>query len=135
MTWFAFQGSRADMNLSGVLEKQAIALGFHGYATQAQADANKNSVNVIQGPELDALEDSYSLGGGSGGITGADSPIIVPNQSAASTAGRDILGNVAVGNWFLRIGEIVFGVVLVGVGVAKLTGASNAISKAVRMTP
>lgn len=135
MTWFSFQGNRRDMNLSGVLEKQAAALGFHGYATQSQADANKNSVNLIQAPELDAIENSYSIGGGSGGITGADSPVPVPNQSAPGTLGRDILGNVAVGNWFLRIGEILFGIVLAGVGIARLTGVSNAVSKAVRMAP
>jgi hypothetical protein len=31
--------------------------------------------------------------------------------------------------WILRIGEIVLGVVLIGVGLAKLTGTSNAIAK------
>lgn len=32
-------------------------------------------------------------------------------------------------NWILRIGEIILGVVLIGVGVAKLTGVDNYVMK------
>lgn len=35
--------------------------------------------------------------------------------------------------WFLRIGEVILGVVLIAVGLAKLTGTSNAIAKAVKV--
>jgi hypothetical protein len=44
----------------------------------------------------------------------------------------DLLGSFNLGSWFLRIAEILLGLVLVGVGVAKLTGASNFISTAVK---
>lgn len=44
-------------------------------------------------------------------------------------------GIVNAGNWVIRIAEIVLGVVLIGVGVAKLTGATNAIAKIARVTP
>jgi len=49
-----------------------------------------------------------------------------------SQAVTDALGGFNVGNWFLRIGEILLGLVLVGVGIARLTGAQNAISKIVK---
>jgi hypothetical protein len=40
----------------------------------------------------------------------------------------DLFGQFNAGNWFIRISEILLGIVLIGVGVAKLTGAPNAIS-------
>ncbi len=50
---------------------------------------------------------------------------------AGATA--DILGipggQINAGNWLIRVGEIVLGIVLIGVGVAKLTGATNVVSK------
>lgn len=55
-------------------------------------------------------------------------------DSAEATA--DILGfgggTINVQNWFIRIGEILLGIVLIGVGVAKLTGTTNAISSLVK---
>jgi hypothetical protein len=64
---------------------------------------------------------------------GVAGPPGVPNESLGSQA-----ASVATGgpggmnwqNWILRIGEILLGVTLIGVGVAKLTGAENVISKA-----
>ena len=44
----------------------------------------------------------------------------------------DTLGNFNLSSWFLRIGEILLGLVLVGVGIARITGAQNIISQAVR---
>lgn len=44
----------------------------------------------------------------------------------------NVLGGFNIGNWFIRIGEILLGLVLVGVGIARLTGAQNAISKIVK---
>lgn len=38
-------------------------------------------------------------------------------------------GQIDAGNWIIRIAEILVGIVLIGVGVAKLTGTGNAISK------
>lgn len=35
--------------------------------------------------------------------------------------------------WILRIGEILLGVVLIGVAIAKLSGTTNAIAKAVKV--
>ncbi len=35
--------------------------------------------------------------------------------------------------WILRIGEIILGVVLIGVGLAKLTGTTNVVSKVLKV--
>jgi hypothetical protein len=44
----------------------------------------------------------------------------------------DALGGFNLEAWFMRIGEILLGLVLVGVGIARITGAQNAISKIVK---
>lgn len=43
------------------------------------------------------------------------------------------LSNIDIQSWLIRIGEILLGIVLLGVGVAKLTNSPNVISKAVKM--
>lgn len=45
----------------------------------------------------------------------------------------DPLGKLNLGGWFIRIGEIVLGIVLIGVGVARLTGVTNVISKVAKV--
>lgn len=47
----------------------------------------------------------------------------------------DTFHGLNLGNLLVRLGEIILGVVLVGVGVAKVTGTANVVSKAVRMIP
>ena len=48
-------------------------------------------------------------------------------------ASQDIMHGFNFGNIILRVGEILLGIVLIGVGVAKLTGTANVVSKAVKM--
>jgi hypothetical protein len=44
----------------------------------------------------------------------------------------DQLGNIDLTSWFIRVGEILLGIVLIGVGIAKLTGTTNAVSNLVK---
>lgn len=41
----------------------------------------------------------------------------------------NIIGGVDIVSWLIRIGEIILGIVLIGVGVAKLTGTTNAVAR------
>jgi len=52
----------------------------------------------------------------------------IPSEAVGSAV-TDQLGQLNLGAWFIRIGEVVLGIVLIGVGLAKLTGTTNAISK------
>jgi len=60
----------------------------------------------------------------------------------AVEAGQSQL-NTAVGafkglnleTWFVRIGEILLGIVLIGVGLAKITGTANIVSTALKVVP
>lgn len=45
---------------------------------------------------------------------------------------EDTFKGLNLGGWVLRVGEILLGLVLIGVGVAKLSGTTNVISKAVK---
>lgn len=51
-------------------------------------------------------------------------------QAIGATFGKfDIFNGINFGNWLMRGGEILIGLVLIGVGVAKITGTQNIISK------
>jgi len=52
----------------------------------------------------------------------------LPGETVGNAV-ADQLGQLNLGAWFIRIGEVLLGIVLIGVGLAKLTGATNAISK------
>ena len=72
--WFAFQGLEGGqaVNLSGSDEAEAIAAGFHGYATQAQAQANLDlSVHI------EIQEDNYWRLLGKAAITLGGDPVTI----------------------------------------------------------
>lgn len=66
------------------------------------------------------------------GIGNDPSPATAVGVGGAVGTAVDKLGGFNIGAWFLRIGEILLGLVLVGVGVARITGAANFISSAVK---
>lgn len=58
-------------------------------------------------------------------------------DNAGSSAGDVVTNKLGLSNenitaWMVRIGEILLGIVLVGVGIAKLTGTTNVVAKAVK---
>lgn len=93
------------------------------FASEAQAKAWKPGPISI-GDWVGAGIAGVMLGGGN-----------VPNPKAAVGAGMavgtavDQIGSFLTANWFLRIGEILLGVVLVGVGIARITGVQNFVSQ------
>lgn len=54
-------------------------------------------------------------------------------DNAVDSAGDRILGKYNLDGWFIRIGEILLGLILIGVGLAKLTGTTNFIAKAAKV--
>lgn len=57
------------------------------------------------------------------------------NVSPTGTSGLSSGLSLDLGPWVLRGGEIALGIMLIGVGVAKLTGAENAVSKLPKVIP
>jgi hypothetical protein len=56
-------------------------------------------------------------------------------KRAVTAAGNDTLNNILgplfQANIWIRVGEVLFGFILVGIGLAHLTGANNFVAKAV----
>lgn len=100
---------------------RATGLGWHGpFKTKEDAlayyTANKNAHPDWKAPAgvIDNVKNAVQVEGDA--LTGG-----------GVSAVTDPLGKFNLGGWFLRIGEILIGLVLVGVGLAKLTGTTNFI--------
>lgn len=147
MTWFAWKGYNGGkaVDIAGTQEKQAVILGFHGYATQAQAQANPNDVaGLIPDPILGAAQEEfvnaiiadYGFAKKAGEQPGGpNANILNPVNDAKgdlSYAKNTIPGLAQIGDFFsrlteantwLRIGEGILGIVLIAIGIARLTNA------------
>jgi hypothetical protein len=138
VTWFAFKGY-PTISLAGIQEKQAVSLGFHGYATMAQAVQHPNSVNVLQKVTLNILEADYKQalkGGQQPG--GPDSNLANPANdigAAANLAGVGAIGDffnrITEPNTWLRVGEVVVGLLILYIGL-KATTAQTPVGNAVK---
>lgn len=120
MTWFCFPGGWGCYDLNGIDEKQLVATGAHGYGTEADAQKNVNaSPNGIQAGLLQTFKVASLLPVGAG-VSG---DLSTPN----STGGiGGALANFFGGNqsgWLLRTVEILLGLALVAVGIARITRA------------
>jgi hypothetical protein len=92
VTWFAFHGY-PTIDLAGSQEKEATSIGFHGYSTQAEAEANPNSVNIVQAPILNMLETDYSYAVRAHEQPGGNHATLTPGNVLAGTG--DAAGNYA----------------------------------------
>lgn len=157
MTWFAFQGlnNGKAVNLAGSQEKLAVSEGFNGYATEAQAEKNPNSVNFLTEvfakgwiKDYNAAVKQQSQPGGknnvltpSGAIGAAASGGLSTLGSAFSGIGGDIgnaigsaIGNIPVihaltdKNFWVRALEVVLGGALLITGLVKVTSADKALT-------
>ena len=72
--------------------------------------------------------------GGSASVPGIDQGLNAANAGigAASGALQDVFHGLNLASFLLRIGEIALGIVLVGVGIARITGLQNAVSQVIK---
>lgn len=102
-------------------------LGWHGPFQTEQDAIDFYNRNKAANPDWKAPTDFL---GNLGNI-----PDAVQSQANAATEGaKGIFGlsNEDIQSWLIRIGEILLGIVLVAVGLAKLTGVDNAIVSAIK---
>lgn len=141
MTWFAFHGY-APMDLADGQEKEAVALGFHGYGTYQEAIHNPNSVSWFQKPILNLLEQDYAFakahgqqpGGPNsspGGIIKSDAGDIAKKAIHLGTGTIDDLINwLGQGGLWTRVGEFFVGGILLYVGLkAAVSPAGQDVGK------
>jgi hypothetical protein len=123
----AQQGSPADnawvSNGAYTIQGQSWQVDAGPFQTKAQAQAwHPGPITV----------NDWVTAGIAGVLLGAGN-VPSPTQAVAvGSAVADTLGSFNIGAWFLRIGEILLGIVLVGVGIARITGAQNVVSKIVK---
>jgi hypothetical protein len=121
-----------DLNHNRLTSAELQAWGRTGNATDAQVKeleqivAHKVLTGDNHGNWLGQIERDLKK------IDDATNPDN-PHNVIAKAINTDLFHGLNLQNVITRLGEIVLGVVLVGVGVAKLTGTSNMVSRAVRM--
>lgn len=121
------QAAIADLNKKG---HHDLAVQLRAYALQMHAQHPELTFQqIVQAFLASELAGALSTGIGQTGAVLGQTP-----GAAAAGAEKAVesLGGFNLASWFLRIGEILLGLVLIGVGVARITGAQNAISKVVR---
>ena len=72
---------------------------------------------------------AHSRGGGFPGPNIPGNPATAIGQGISAL---DPFKGLNLGNILLRVGEVLLGIVLVGVGIAKLTGTTNAVASIVK---
>jgi hypothetical protein len=134
MTWYRieFQGQTYIENLTGADEKILSGLGIHGYATEAEAQAHPQTMNVLQG----AAGGANVLAGTTAAPGVAQPGEIAAGAGGVASAAPDV-GSVLKGltsrELWVRVAEGVLGLALLLVAVAELgkgTGAGK-LAKAV----
>lgn len=147
MTWFAFKGLNGGkpVDLAGTQEKQAVAEGFHGYGTQAQAQSNPNSVNVVTEVLADGWIADYNAAVKENAQPGgANANILNPATAAkASTSFVEnsipglstFLDDVTSANLWIRAAKVIIGGTLLIIGIAHITGSDHVVMQAARKVP
>lgn len=150
MTWFAFQGynNGKAVDIAGSQEKEAVTLGFHGYGTEAQAEAKPNSVNLLTSWFVNAIVADYGAavkeqaqpGGKNANILNPGTAVnagasYVANSIPGVAAIGDFFSRLTQGNTWIRAGEVILGVMLIISGVMKLSGADSDIKDIIKKVP
>ena len=107
-------GAVQDLPLPVATFELHSGLGWHGPFPTKQAALDYYTRNKDKNPGWKAPT----------GITG--------NITNAVDTAKDKIAGLNLDAWFVRVGEILIGVILIGVGIAKLTGTSNIIASAVK---
>jgi hypothetical protein len=122
--WYYNSNSGAVQEFPEFLAAPSLhaGVGYHGPFPTKQAALDYYSANKTANPGWKAPT------GLAGNIGNAASSSIGKVNDAIG----DPLGKFNIAGWFIRVGEILLGLILVGVGVAKLTGTTNVVSQLVK---
>jgi hypothetical protein len=102
-------------------------LGWHGPFDNKEAAVKYYNDNKAKNPGWIAPTGFFDSVGNVGNIaTGTGEAIDNTIQNKLGLSDENIR------SWLIRIGEILLGIVLVGVGIAKLTGTTNAVAGLVK---
>lgn len=148
-TWFAFKGynNGKAVNVSTFDMTELDALGFHGYPSEAEANAKPNSVPgfpnplaAIAIPVVNAAIDDANNARDVKSAPGNAAKAVADKAKQVVPGGIDAIGkffgNLTKSDTWTRILKVVIGGVLMVVGLAKLTGIDKGIiGTAVKKAP
>lgn len=128
MTWFdiKYGGQSYVENLTGTDEKTLVGLGFHGYATEAEAEQHPNSANVFQ-----MIVASPILAGNVPvGVANIPNPTsVAEGAGTAASAGESLAEKLMSGALWTRVAEFIVGGLLLYLGLkAVVTPAGQSVS-------
>lgn len=125
--WYYNSTSGVLGNYDEITEWPALHLGtgWHGPFDTKAAAIKYYTDNQSKNPGWKAPTDSLSQGA-SNAVSTATGAVTSGIKSGLGLSDDEIR------SWLIRIGEILLGIVLVGVGIAKLTGTTNAVSTLVK---
>lgn len=135
MTWYVIRwdGQTYTENLAGAAEKTLTALGIHGYATEAEAQAHPQTMNDLQA----ALGGAQALAGTSGSATNIATPggVAAGAGAAASdtTSVASFLSRLTNPHLWLRVAEFLVGAAFLIIGLNALL--HNPAGKVARAVP
>lgn len=128
MSWYNIQGNVEEITFQTDLYYHDV-LRIPNWPTKQAATQHPYKLNTQQAIAIFGGDSINAIGTGgtsANSVTGGKAAAQKTQETTA--AGADILGGFNLSGWFLRIGEVLLGVVLIGVGIARITGAQNAIS-------
>lgn len=106
---------------------RALGLGWHGPFNTKDDALSFYNTNKTAHPDWKAPTGALGNVGNAIGVAGD------AVTGGGFTKITDPLGHLNLGGWFIRIGEILLGIVLIGVGLARLTGVQNVVSKVAKV--
>jgi len=122
----SISGSVAQLPAAYSSVLRAMALGWHGPFASKEETLKFYADNKDKNPNWKEP---------TGWLGNLENVVKTPGEVVSGTVGAitDPLGKLNLGGWMIRIGEIVLGIVLIGVGLARLTGVQNVIAKAAKV--
>lgn len=132
MSWYNFSGTVAQITGAEDLYFHD-ALRIPNWPTQQAAQQHLYKLNAAQAANVEGAGIAIAIGSGTNSVNPVTGGKAAGSQIASTNAGaqqlqQDILGQFNLGGWFLRVGEVLLGLVLIGVGIARITGVQNAVS-------
>lgn len=97
--------------------------GWHGPFDTKQATLDFYTANQAANPGWKAPT------GWQGNVANIPGAIVQQGEAATQS---EVFKGLNLDKWLVRIGEILLGIVLIGVGIAKLTGTTNAVAGLVK---
>jgi hypothetical protein len=125
MTWYN-TGGTTTYEVTGVNSAELFAVGYPGYATQAQAAAKPYNANVAQNAAMAQIKAESDIVGGSQNAPAAIGSGVSSVSSGINAVG-DFFNRLSEGNTWLRIAEATLGIVLIAIALGKITGVDNGI--------